>query len=108
MASESEFKELQLRIQQLEDQLKGLRAGQAPEISADDLKAYQKVQSALFGGAGGCISECARCIGQLCITHCVTSCFNCIQRCIFECTCGPCIQDRPASGGSGRFGGLGG
>jgi len=110
MASESEIEKLQIRISQLEDQLKSLRHPQA-EITADDLKAHRKVQEALFGGCSGCLTECTRCLGPcgvcqvLCIANCLT---NCSLPCNTECTCGPCLQQfRPQSGGLGRFGGLG-
>jgi len=106
MASESEIEKLHLRISQLEDQLKNVRQPQT-EITADDLKAHRKVQEALFGGFSACITECTRCIGPcgFCQVFCIV---NCIQPCNTECTCGPCLQARPQSGGLGRFGGLGG
>jgi hypothetical protein len=105
MASDADIQKLELRIKELEDQLKSLRS--SGQISADDLQAFQRVRDALLCGAG-CLSECTRCLSQLCVANCVTNCITiCIQRCIFECTCGPCSQERPLGGGGGRFGGLG-
>ena len=104
MASDPEIEKLQLRISQLEDQLKNLRHPQT-EITADDLKAHRKVQEAIFGAA--CITECTRCIGScgFCQVFCIAVCN---LPCNAECTCGPCLQQsRPQSGGLGRFGGLG-
>jgi hypothetical protein len=92
MATDPEIEKLQIRISQLEDQLKNLRQPQT-DITADDLKAHRKVQEALIG-VNFCLTECTRC-------------FFCVTFCIFECTCGPCQQERPQSGGLGRFGGLG-
>ncbi len=99
MANESEMQKLELRIKELEDQLKAMRSSTSgPQITAEDLQAFHKVRDALITGFGFCLTECTRCLGP-CI----------VQRCIFECTCGPCLQqDRPLGGGGGRFGGLGG
>ena len=107
MASESDIQKLELRIKELEDQLKSMRSSQpGSQISAEDMQAFQRVRDALLGGGGAsfCLTECTRCIG-LCIVNCISVC---IQRCIFECSCGPCLQERPLGGGGGRFGGLGG
>jgi hypothetical protein len=112
MAGETDVQKLELRIKELEDQLKSLRS--SSQVTPEDLQAFQRVRDAMLATClSGCISECARCIGPLCIVNCVTNCVTncitvCITRCIFECTCGPCLQDRPAGGGGGRFGGLGG
>ena len=93
-------KDLEMRIIELENELKELRAARKPvDVTADDLKAYIKVKEALriidcfdCGGCGGCIVAC--------------------QRCIFECTCGPCNCGPCITGGSlgrrrRRFGSLG-
>jgi len=93
-------KDLEMRIIELENELKELRAARRPvDVTADDLKSYIKVKEALriidcfdCGGGGGCIVVC--------------------QRCIFECTCGPCNCGPCITSGSfgrrrRRFGGLG-
>ena len=114
--AEDQIRKLELRIKELEDQLRSQR-GQpdVSEISADDLQAYQKVREALqvdWGDFCG-INDCARCIVRLCdrcirwpsetISRCVHTC-----GCIFECFCGPCNWGGFQQGGGGRFGGLGG
>lgn len=105
MAGESDIQKLELRIKELEDQLKAMRSAQGAQLSAEDLQAFQRVRDTLLCSVSGCLNECSRCIA------------NCAWRCIFECTCGPCggcggcggcIVERPMSGGAGRFGGLGG
>ena len=105
MANESDVQKLELRIKELEDQMKAMRSSPSgPQISAEDMQTFQRVRDALSIGANFCLTECTRCVG-LCIVNCITICN---QRCIFECSCGPCLQERPLGGGGGRFGGLGG
>ena len=111
--AEDQIKKLELRIKELEDQLRSQRGGpDVSEISADDLKAYQKVREALQPGNVPFLDDWRRCIG-LCdpcikwpsetISRCVHTC-----GCIFECFCGPCNWGGFQQGGGGRFGGLGG
>jgi hypothetical protein len=95
-----EIQKLQLKVTELENQLKTLSGGRQ-QVDPEEYKTYQKVSQQL--GLSSCISECAVCI----------TCFHCYQcltcaRCITECTCGPCsacIISAPAGGA--RFGSLG-
>ena len=108
MAGESDIKQLELRIKELEDQLKQLRAThEAVNISAEEVKAYRKVRDvlALDPDTECGINECSRCIINRCINRCIVN--RCIVRCIFECTCGPCNLGDFTIGGGGRFGNLG-
>jgi hypothetical protein len=113
---EDEVKKLEMRIVELEDQLKQLRARPEPvDISADELRAYQKVREVLatdWGDFCG-INDCMRCMARLCgscikwpsetISRCIRLC-----GCIFECFCGPCNMGGFEGGGGARFSGLGG
>ena len=96
----AESKTLEMRVAELEDKLSKVY------ITEDEMKAYQKVSSAL-GHAGGasapalspqvCIASCT--IHQLCF---ILACIR--QQCINECGGGgPCLQ----STGGGRGGGFG-
>jgi len=104
---EEEIKQLQMRIVELENQLKEMRAARTQaRISTEELEAYMKVRSALqitwddFCGINDC--RPSLCIVGACIVRC-------IRFCDFECTCGPCnICSGGFSKGGGRFGGLGG
>src|SRR5687768_6248730 len=62
--AEDKVARLELRIRQLEDQLKGFRAEEPQDVSADEVKAYQKVRSMLAADYGEfCgINDCARCV----------------------------------------------
>ena len=114
--AEDRIKKLELRIQELEDQLGSQRARpELEDLSADELKAYVKVREMLqvdWGDFCG-INDCMRCIVRLCdrcirwpsetISRCVHTC-----GCIFECFCGPCNPGGFSSGGGGRFSQLGG
>jgi hypothetical protein len=104
-------KKLEMRIVELEDQLKELRARREPsDISADEMKAYRKVREVIAADwGGGCISECMRCVGP-CIKWPSETISRCIRlcACIFECACGPCNFGGFEAGGAGRFSGLGG
>jgi hypothetical protein len=109
-------KKLEMRIIELEDQLKELRARREPDdVSADEIRAYQKVRqmiSADWGDFCG-INDCMRCLVRLCgpcikwpsetISRCVHLC-----ACIIECSCGPCNVGGFERGGLSRFSGLGG
>ena len=104
-------KSLEMRVAELEDKLAKLH------ITEDEMKAYQKVSSALGASAGAAsggipqvctIAQCVirpqciirpNCIIYNCIIH------QCIQQCINECG-GGCL---PGAGGgtAGGFGTLG-
>jgi hypothetical protein len=100
---------LEMRIVELENQLKQLRASrEAVNLSADEIQAYRKVREALaidWGDFCG-INDCMRCI----ILRCWTGgpIVRCIRICDVECTCGPCSLGGGILGGGGRFGTLGG
>jgi hypothetical protein len=48
-------------------------------------------------------------IPQICVYACYQCyvCYTCIRNCIYECTCGPCIQYSANMGAGGGFGTLG-
>lgn len=135
MAGEDDKKrveELSMQVKELHAQLSRLTAAAAPQdISADEIRAYQKVRRAIGGQFDGGDLECG-------INECGHEPLRCafpglargalrrwrIQRCINECTCGPCnidaIRDALEAtkadletitgvlrGGAPRFGGLG-
>lgn len=120
----NELKDLALRLENLEKQVETVaRRPSAQDLSAEDLKAYVKVQEVLMGTCGinetsPCIVTCRIC--QLC-TVCQT-CYVCrvcnvcqvcqvcqvCRICDVECTSGPCTVSPGTFGGAGRFGGLGG
>jgi hypothetical protein len=111
MAEDPNVRQLEMRIVELENQLKTLRAArQAVDISSEEMKAYMKVRDALqidWGEFCG-INDCMRCIIFRCGLGPILRCW---QFCDIECGgCGPCACEfgRPSRGGGGRFGGLGG
>jgi len=89
MATEKDDpKSHEMRLTRLENaiaQLAGSR--KAADISAEEMKTYLKVRDSIepdFCGPNDCMTLCiARCL------RCVR-CIRCINRCIFECSCGPC------------------
>ena len=110
MAEQRNAEALEMRIAKLEQLLQGAQRQEAVNISADEMKAYQKVRDVIaadFGDFCG-INDCFRCI-----VRCIR-CFNCFvcqvcRRCDIECSCGPCgISGGGMSGSLGRFSGLGG
>jgi hypothetical protein len=97
------IKKLELRITELENQLKATGGAKA-NIDPEELKTFQKVSQQL--GMGGCINECQPSICVACY-HCF-NCYHCIcTRCNTECICGPCILNQGSSLGGSRFGSLG-
>lgn len=104
MAEQSDVKKLELRIQELENQLKQFQAAAAPQdITVEELATFRKVSSALsFAGEWECgINEC-RPLG-LRICRCAI-CRVC-RACINECICGPCNICSVGGGGFSGFGG---
>lgn len=104
-----EIQKLQLKITELENQLKSLST--KANVDPEEFKTFQKVSQQL--GISGCINECTP-------TSCIISCFvcnhcyhcykPCIIPCINECTCGPCnicTINQPGLIGGSRFGSLG-
>lgn len=99
MADQSDIKSLEMRIIQLESQLRAAQMRKPVDISADELKAYVKVREAISLDPACGINECWPCIIYRCIYRCITVCIRCIHRCDVECICGPCLA------GGGGFGG---
>lgn len=108
MAEKSDVKKLEMRISQLEELVAGSMKREAVDISAEEMRAYQKVRDVIAADYGEfCgINDCFRCIIR-CLRCQVCSVCQICQRCDFECVCGPCNV-----GGLGgrldRFSGLGG
>ena len=103
MAEDKDAKSLEMRLTRLENAISKLAEGKTPvDVSAEEMKAYHKVRSALI--VDYCISECARCSYPRCYT--CSACVTCVVACVNECGGGPCILGR--SGGSGSFHDLGG
>jgi hypothetical protein len=110
--AEDKMKNLEIRIQELENELKGLRASrrELQDISADELRAYFKVKDTLvadwgeFCGINDCM-VCRICSVQPCRV-CVAICQVC-QVCDVECTCGPCNVGGLMERQVGRFRKLG-
>lgn len=105
--SDDRIKALELKIESLEKKIDGLGKGFEPtDITADELKAYHKVNSVLAFGEGACgINECQPCIIRRCIGG--GGIRRCIVRCINECNCGPCNPGFGGGWGGGGFGSLG-
>ncbi len=126
---QEEMKKLEVRVEELENRLKGV-GGQQADVDPEKMKVFREVSEQLgFDPDTVCgINECQ--VGTVCITcrtcRVCTVCSTCkvcqvcttcrvcevcqvckvCTVCINECTCGPCIVSGPAMGG-GRFGGLG-
>jgi hypothetical protein len=101
-----DVKKLELRIRELENQLKNFQsAAQPQDLTKEEIAAFHKVNSTLNAGDWECgINECRPI--SICRVCRVCACRVC-KICIFECTCGPCnICQVGGSGGS--FGGFGG
>lgn len=104
-----DIKKLELRITELENQLK-TASGTAANVDPEELKTFHKVSQQL--GIGGCINECQTSHCFVCtVCHHCTTCFHCITcfhcyKCN-ECICGPCIINHGSAMGGGRFGSLG-
>ena len=102
-------KRLEARIAELESKLAaGGGRPQAAEITADEMKAFQKVRDIVAADWGDMcgINDCFRCL-KPCYTPCIV---RCIYRCINECV-GPCLPGGGGggfTGGGGQFGGFGG
>lgn len=101
----ADVKDLELRITQLENQLKNFQEAATPQaLSKEEIAAYHKVSSVLAGfDDWGCgINEC-RPIVRVCVCGGVRACRVC-RVCINECVCGPCSF----GGAGGGFTGFGG
>lgn len=113
MAENTEVKTLELRIVELENQLKQMQKGSAvANITTEELNAFQKVRQILQPLAECTCGPCAcdtltrfPSVGSF-----VNPGFIRVCVCLVECTCGPCNIDPRVFGqiGGGRFGNLGG
>lgn len=86
-----DIKKLELRITELENQLKSA-SGAASQIDPEDLKTYHKVSQQLG------LSQSLR--PTICIA--CYQCFVCIHVCT-ECVCGPCIMYTKQAPAESRF-----
>src|SRR5436305_12502855 len=93
---EDRIKQLELKITELENKLKGMGAtGGAPStLDPEELKTYQKVSAQLPQVCSTC-SVCSVC--HVCITCIVCRVCKVCNVCINECSCGPCIQYSPGN-----------
>lgn len=102
-----DVKKLELRVRELENQLKQFQASAPQDITKEEIAAFQKVSSAISFGDWECgINECMPikfCACRVCRVCRV--CRTCV--CINECVCGPC-NICGIGGGGGGFSGFGG
>jgi hypothetical protein len=108
MADTPDVKRLELRIQELENQLKQFQAAAAPQdLTREEIAAFHKVGSVLsaFDDWGCGINECRPVI----VCRVCSACRACrvCRVCIFECSCGPCNVGG-FGGSGGGFSGFGG
>jgi len=115
MAEQKPDKTIEMRLAEIEDKLSQMH------ITEEEMKAYNKVATAMGGGAmssgamgGGAagaqmspqipISRGISPIHRICIIRsiCICPCGPC-----FECTCGPCACIGGGGGFGGGFGGFG-
>ena len=98
-----DIKSLEMRLTKIENALGKLaEANKAMDISAEEMKTYLKVRSALdvdFCGVNDCMPLRCRCIPRCIPSRCIPT------RCINECICGPCNIGGGFSGGFGEIGG---
>jgi hypothetical protein len=112
MAENADVKRLELRIQELENQLKQFQSAAAPapqEFTREEMAAFQKVSAALAPcDVGGAPTFAAGRRPTACISAC-TVCLVCriCYPCINECICGPC-SICAIGGAGGGFSGFGG
>jgi len=92
VAEESKPNSLELRVQELENQLQALTADEPVDISAEELAAYKKVARAV--GCGRCGRGCTYCIALATTeaTSAAVAC-RCGRGCGYPCgyPCGVCI-----------------
>jgi hypothetical protein len=112
MVDQPDIKKLEMRIQELENQLKHFQTAAIPQdLSKEDIASFQKVSSALaaFDDWGCGINEC-RPLPTVCrVCRVCSTCRICrvCRVCINECTCGPCsiCSTGGFGGGFSDFGG---
>lgn len=88
MSDEKELKTLELRIAKLETLVSKSVQREVSDITADELRAYQKVKDLVavdWGGPCG-INECYPCV----LFPCTRCYIDPPKPCDVECTCGPC------------------
>lgn len=110
MADQPDLKKLELRIQELENQLKQFQKAAVPEnLTKEEIAAFHKVNSVLgsFDDWGCGINEC-RPLGTIRVCRVCFVCRVCriCRPCINECVCGPCNVCAQGSSGGG-FSGFG-
>lgn len=109
--AEEKVARLELRIKQLEDQIKELRAEpEIQDVSADDIRVYRKVRESLQADFACGINECQPCIVPRPCIRCVRPSIRCVRCACVECVCGPCaacLSSPGSAGGMGRFSDLG-
>ena len=101
---EKELKALELRVTELENQLKNQGiAGASAEVDPEEMKVFQKVMGQMSKAQA--ISPCLTCRTCTTCTVCrvCTVCVTCrvckvCTVCINECSCGPCIMGGKTSG----------
>ncbi len=103
-----DLKEVVMRLDRLEEKLGTIgRRSKVAELSAEDVAAYHRVQSA-FWEEGSCgINETSPCVFR-CNILTGGKIIPIPKPCDFECSCGPCNVWGPVLGGGFRFRGLGG
>jgi hypothetical protein len=106
-----DVKVLEMRIRELENQLKEFQAAATPQaLTREEVAAFQKV-SAVLGVAedwGGGINECRPIPIQICRICTVCRVCRVCRICINECVCGPCNICSYGGGFGGGFSGFGG
>ena len=107
MAEPSDIKALEMRIQQLENQLKQFQSGGLADISPEELTAFVKVNAAL-GRLEECgVNECRPLRPFICRPFiCRPAICRICRVCDVECNCGPCGGSL-SGGGGGSFGTFG-
>lgn len=103
-----ELKEVVMRLDRLEEKIGTIgRKVNVSELSAVEVAAYHKVQTAFWEDGTCGINETSPCVFRCNI---VTGgrVIPIPKACDFECTCGPCNIWGPVLGGGFRFRGLGG
>ena len=110
MADKDALKEVQLRLERLEDKLSTIAGGtRAAKLSEEEIAAYHRVRTALWEDGSCGINETSPCVLNCRVSTCrVTICDVICRPCDVECTCGPCNLGNLAVGGLSRFRGLGG
>lgn len=103
-----DVKSLEMRVRELENQLKQYQAAAAPQaLSREEVAAYQKVSAVLAADDWGCgINECRPI--QICRICTVCRVCRICRICINECVCGPCNICSYGGGAGGGFSGFGG